>query len=76
MELCINTALYFIGFVAVFVPFFGFVLSPGLIINTAITTFFANSAAQLKDLKLLDGYLAKNKDTAAGKAISGMFDAM
>ena len=76
MEACINTALYFIAAVAVFVPFFGFVVSPGLIVNTAVTTVLGNMASQLKDLKLIDGFVEKKKNSAIGKIISSIFSAM
>jgi len=76
MESCINTALYFIATVAVFVPFFGFVVSPGLIVNTAVTTVLTNMTAQLKDLKLIDGFVEKKKNSLIGKMISSIFSAM
>ena len=76
MELCINYLLYGISLIAVFTPFFGFGAAPGLIVNTAIISFVGNSLAQLKDQKLLDGWLAKNKDKGLGKTVNNIFDQM
>lgn len=76
MESFINLALYFIALIGVFVPVFGFGLAPGGIINVALTAFAANTAAQIKDEKLIDEYVEKNKNNPIGKMISSIFSAM
>lgn len=80
MELVINYGLYFVAFVCILVPLFGFGIAPPLVIKAALGIFGGNAYSQIVQGKLLKNLIKEKKDsgnntmTPALEAIQNQID--
>ncbi|PJZ69890.1 cytochrome C oxidase subunit IV [Leptospira perolatii] len=75
MELFLNYSLYIIVSIGFLIPFTGFVIGAGAIVNTTVAGFAVNFLAQIVEEDKLKSFLEKNKDTKIGKALQNAVDA-
>lgn len=61
MELFINYALYGVALICIMVPFFGFGLSPLLVVKGAIGIFLGNLYSQVVQGKILKKFIQENE---------------
>ncbi|TGK11519.1 cytochrome C oxidase subunit IV [Leptospira fletcheri] len=74
MELFLNYALYIIVSIGFLIPFTGFVIGAGAIVNATVAGALVNFAAQIVEEDKLKAFLDKNKNTAIGKALQQAVD--
>lgn len=63
MELILNYSLYLISLICILVPFFGFGISPVLVVKGAIGIFLGNAYSQLVQGKILKNFIKEKKDS-------------
>ncbi|GBF39972.1 cytochrome C oxidase subunit IV family protein [Leptospira johnsonii] len=69
MELFLNYALYIIVSIGFMIPFTGFVIGAGAIVNATVAGFAVNLLAQIVEEDRLKAYIEKNKSTLIGGAL-------
>ncbi|TGK62108.1 cytochrome C oxidase subunit IV [Leptospira wolffii] len=75
MELFLNYALYIIVSIGFLIPFTGFVIGAGAIVNATVAGFAVNFLAQILEEDKLKSFLEKNKSTRLGQALQKAVDA-
>ncbi len=61
MEIFINYALYGVALICIMVPFFGFGLSPMVVVKGAVGIFFGNLYSQIVQGKILKKFIQENE---------------
>ncbi len=74
MELFLNYALYLIVSIGFLIPFTGFVVGAGAIVNATVAGFAVNFLAQIVEEDKLKSFLEKNKSTRLGQALQKAVD--
>jgi cytochrome c oxidase subunit IV len=69
MELFLNYALYVIVSIGFLIPFTGFVVGAGAIVNATLAGFAVNFLSQILEENKLQDFIARNKDNKLGKAL-------
>ncbi|EKR63318.1 MULTISPECIES: cytochrome C oxidase subunit IV family protein [Leptospira] len=69
MELFLNYALYIIVSIGFLIPFTGFVIGAGAIVNATLAGFTINFLSQVLEENKLQDFIARNKDNKFGKAL-------
>ncbi|MDV6234253.1 cytochrome C oxidase subunit IV family protein [Leptospira ellisii] len=69
MELFLNYALYVIVSIGFLIPFTGFVVGAGAIVNATLAGFTVNFLSQVLEENKLQDFIARNKDNKLGKAL-------
>ncbi|TGK02922.1 cytochrome C oxidase subunit IV [Leptospira langatensis] len=74
MELFLNYALYIIVSIGFLIPFTGFVIGAGAIVNATVAGAIVNFLAQIVEEDKLKSFLDKNKSTRLGQALQKAVD--
>lgn len=74
MELFLNYALYIIVSIGFLIPFTGFVVGAGAIVNATVAGAIINFLAQIVEEDKLKSFLEKNKSTRLGQALQKAVD--
>ncbi|EMO64598.1 caa(3)-type oxidase, subunit IV [Leptospira borgpetersenii serovar Pomona str. 200901868] len=69
MELFLNYALYIIVSIGFLIPFTGFVIGAGAIVNATLAGFAINFLSQVLEENKLQDFISRNKDNKLGKAL-------
>ncbi|AVV50446.1 MULTISPECIES: cytochrome C oxidase subunit IV family protein [Leptospira] len=69
MELFLNYALYIIVSIGFLIPFTGFVIGAGAIVNATLAGFTINFLSQVLEENKLQDFISRNKDNKFGKAL-------
>ncbi|XDD50485.1 cytochrome C oxidase subunit IV family protein [Leptospira sp. WS92.C1] len=69
MELFLNYALYVIVSIGFLIPFTGFVIGAGAIVNATLAGFAVNFLSQVLEENKLQDFIARNKDNKLGKSL-------
>ncbi|ALO24651.1 MULTISPECIES: cytochrome C oxidase subunit IV family protein [Leptospira] len=69
MELFLNYALYIIVSIGFLIPFTGFVIGAGAIVNATLAGFAINFLSQVLEENKLQDFITRNKDNKFGKAL-------
>lgn len=69
MELFLNYALYVIVSIGFLIPFTGFVVGAGAIVNATLAGFAVNFLSQILEENKLNDFISRNKDNKLGKAL-------
>ncbi|PJZ56922.1 cytochrome C oxidase subunit IV family protein [Leptospira barantonii] len=69
MELFLNYSLYVIVSIGFLIPFTGFVVGAGAIVNATLAGFAVNFLSQILEENKLNDFISRNKDNKLGKAL-------